>query len=267
MAATTAAVIGIGSGIATSVKGFIDANDARTAQQNADNEAKRMMAEARKRAEIDEYGKLSLPLEAYEAQFEANLAADRQAIEALQEGDARSLAAGVGRVGMQQAADTLETRLSMSDEMFNLEKMKADAKTQQQQQLIAMDVGEARMQDQKAREAAEQRRKGIEAGFSGIGQVAQGVDALTPLYGKSMNDKRATSLMEDSGFRAQARRAGINVNDELAFRDWIVSQNISGKNVRQGNFSSVFPSGEYNPNVSLNRPSDIDWSMYSPIKD
>ena len=256
MAATTAAVIGIGSGIATSIKGFTDANDARTAQQNADNEAKRMMAEARKRAEIDEYGKLSLPLEAYEAQFEA-----------LQEGDSRSLAAGAGRVGMQQATDTLKTRLSMSDEMFNLEKMKADAKTQQQQQLIAMDVGEARMQDQRSREAAEQRRMGIEAGFSGIGQVAQGVDALTPLYGKSMNDKRAGKLMEDSGFRAQARRAGINVNDELAFRDWIVSQNISGKNVRQGNFSSVFPSGEYNPNVSLNRPSDIDWSMYSPIKD
>ena len=235
MAATTAAVIGIGSGIATSIKGFTDANDARTAQQNADNEAKRMMAEARKRAEIDEYGKLSLPLEAYEAQFEANLAADRQAIEALQEGDARSLAAGAGRVGMQQATDTLKTRLSMSDEMFGLEKMKADAKTQQQQQLIAMDVGEARMQDQRSREAAEQRRKGIEAGFSGIGQVAQGVDALTPLYGKSMNDRRAGKMMDDPAMRMRAELDGVDLNNETALFDWMSGQGMTGKQVRNRN--------------------------------
>ena len=238
MAATTAAVIGIGSGIATSIKGFTDANDARTAQQNADNEAKKMMAEARRRAEIDEYGKLSLPLDAYEAQFEANLAADRQAIEALQEGDARSLSAGLGRVGTQQAADALEARLSMSDEMFNLEKMKADAKTQQQQQLIAMDVGEARMQDQKAREAAEQRRRGIEAGFSGIGQVAQGVDALAPLYGKSMNDKRATSLMADDNFMEQIipgfDRSTLTIDQQRSIFDKLSSAEVSGKQMRIG---------------------------------
>ena len=90
MAVTTSAVIGIGSGIATSIQGFTSASKARTAQQNADNEAKRMMMNARKRAEQNEYGELSLPLEAFEAEFEANLAADRQAIEALQEGDSRA---------------------------------------------------------------------------------------------------------------------------------------------------------------------------------
>ena len=90
MAVTTAAVIGIGTGIASAVQGFTAASKAKTAQQNADNEAKRMMMQARKRAEQDMYGKLSLPLEAFEAEFEANLAADSQAIEALQEGEARA---------------------------------------------------------------------------------------------------------------------------------------------------------------------------------
>ena len=232
MAVTTAAVIGIGSGIATSIKGFTDANDARTAQQNADTEAKKMMAEARRRAEIDEYGKLSLPLDAYAAEFEANLAADRQAIEALQEGDSRALAAGVGRVGMQQAGEALETRLNLGDEMFGLEKMKADAKTQQQQQLIAMDVGEARMQDQRSREAAEQRRLGIESGFSGIGQVAQGVGALAPLYGKSTGDRRAGKMMGDQGMKTRAMMAGVDINNELALFDWISSQEITREQAR-----------------------------------
>tara|TARA_R110000764_G_scaffold73131_1_gene149396 strand:- start:21 stop:785 length:765 start_codon:yes stop_codon:yes gene_type:complete len=232
MAVTTAAVIGIGTGIATSVKGFSDASAAKTAQQDADNEAKKMMAEARRRAEIDEYGKLSLPLDAYAAEFEANLAADRQAIEALQEGDSRALAAGVGRVGMQQAGEALETRLNLGDEMFGLEKMKADAKTQQQQQLIAMDVGEAKMQDQRSREAAEQRRLGIESGFSGIGQVAQGVGALAPLYGKSTGDRRAGKMMGDQGMKTRAMMAGVDINNELALFDWISSQEITREQAR-----------------------------------
>ena len=232
MAVTTSAVIGIGSGIATSIKGFTDAGAARTAQQNADNEAKRMMMNARKRAEQNEYGELSLGLESFEAEFEANLAADRQAIEALQEGDSRSLAAGVGKVGAQQNQEAQATRMNMSDEMFGLEKMKADAKEQQKQQLISMDVGEAKMQDQKSREAAEQRRRGIEAGFQGIGQVAQGVGDMAPLYGKSMNDKRAQRMMNDQGMKTRAMMAGIDVNNELALFDWISSQEITGKQAR-----------------------------------
>ena len=232
MAVTTSAVIGIGSGIATSIQGFTSASKARTAQQNADNEAKRMMMNARKRAEQNEYGELSLPLEAFEAEFEANLAADRQAIEALQEGDSRALAAGVGRVGAQQNQEAQATRMNMADEMFGLEKMKADAREQQKQQLIAMDVGEAKMQDQKAREAAEARRMGIEAGFQGIGQVAQGVGDMAPLYGRSMNDKRAQRMMNDQGMKTRAMMAGIDVNDELALFDWISSQEITGKQAR-----------------------------------
>lgn len=232
MAVTTSAVIGIGSGIATSIQGFTSASNARTAQQNADNEAKRMMMNARKRAEQNEYGELSLPLEAFEAEFEANLAADRQAIEALQEGDSRALAAGVGRVGAQQTAESSQTRQTMGDEMFNMNKMKADAREQQKQQLIAMDVGEAKMQDQKAREAAEARRMGIEAGFQGIGQVAQGVGDMAPLYGRSMNDKRAQRMMNDQGMKTRAMMAGIDINNELALFDWISSQEITGKQAR-----------------------------------
>lgn len=236
MAVTTSAVIGIGSGIATSIKGFTDAGAARTAQQNADNEAKRMMMNARKRAEQNEYGELSLGLESFEAEFEANLAADRQAIEALQEGDSRSLAAGVGRVGAQQNQEAQATRMNMSDEMFGLEKMKADAKEQQKQQLISMDVGEAKMQDQKSREAAEQRRRGIEAGFQGIGQVAQGVGDMAPLYGRSMNDKRAQGLVGNNKFLEGMGIDPSNLKYEqrMALMDKISGVEITGQQYRQG---------------------------------
>ena len=182
MAATTAAVIGIGSGIATSIQGFNAASTAKTAQQNADNEAKRMMMNARKRAEQNEYGELSLPLEAYEAEFEA------------------------------------------------------DAREQQKQQLISMDVGEAKMQDQKAREAAEARRMSIESGFQGIGQVAQGVGDLAPLYGRSMNDKRAQGLVGNNKFLQGmgVDPSNLNYEQRMALMDKVSGVEISGQQYRQG---------------------------------
>jgi hypothetical protein len=95
-----------------------------------------------------------------------------------------------------------------------------------------MDVGEAKMQDQKAREAAEARRMSIESGFQGIGQVAQGVGDLAPLYGRSMNDKRAQAMMGDQGMKTRAMMAGVDINNELALFDWISSQEITGKQAR-----------------------------------
>jgi len=233
MAVTTAAIVGIGSGLASSIKGFSDASNAKTAAADAKTAAAAMMASARKRAEIDQYGKLSAPMAAYEAEFEANLAADRQAIEALQEGDSRALAAGVGKVGAQQNTEAQATRVAMGDEMYGLDKMKADSKQNINQQLLAMDVGEAKMQDQIAREEQERRTDSIATGFAGIGQVASGVNQLAPLYGSSQSDGRSEILSGDANIQARAKKAGIDITDDEAFYAWINSNNPGGKLTRQ----------------------------------
>ena len=232
MAVTTAAIVGIGSGLASSIKGFSDASNAKTAAADAKTAAAEMMASARKRAEIDQYGKLSAPMAAYEAEFEANLAADRQAIEALQEGDSRALAAGVGKVGAQQNTEAQATRVAMGDEMYGLDKMKADSKQNINQQLLAMDVGEAKMQDQIAREEQERRTDSIATGFAGIGQVASGVNQLAPLYGKTMTDGRAETLIGDPKIKAKAIAAGIDTNDVEAYTNWVKTVPVDGQFVR-----------------------------------
>lgn len=184
MAVTTAAVVGIAAGVGSAVKGFSDASKAKNAAAKAEREAKKAMRSARSKAEVDQYAALEVPLDAYEAAFEANLAADRQAVEALQEGDARQLAAGVGRIGAQQAAEAQQTRMAMGDEMFNLDKMKADSKEAIKQQLIGFDVGEAKMQDQKAYEAEQARKASIQQGISGLTQAASSAASLAPLFPK-----------------------------------------------------------------------------------
>jgi hypothetical protein len=243
MAVYTSAIIAIGTGIATAVSAHNESTAASVARQKADDEAKRLMAQAKKRAEVDEYGELEIPLDAYEAELDANIAADRQAIEALQEGDARALAAGVGRIGAQQATEAQQTRRDLADEMYSMDKMKADAEMQKQQQLMAMDIGEAKMADQRAREEAERKALAQKNMMAGISQTIQGVASMAPLYGVSQDDKRAQKVMANDKMKERAKLSGIDINDKQAYYEWISTQDISNEQYRQIMKDSRRPGG------------------------
>tara|TARA_R110000751_G_scaffold253855_2_gene353348 strand:+ start:649 stop:1413 length:765 start_codon:yes stop_codon:yes gene_type:complete len=236
MAVTTSAVIGIAAGAGNAVQGFVSASQAKNAAEKARGEATKLMNDARKRAEVNNYEGLNIPLDAYEAKFENNLAADRQAIEALQEGDSRALAAGVGRIGAQQNTEAQATRLDMADEMFGLNKMKADSKENIKQQMVAIDVGGATMADQIAYEEEQRRMKGLEAGMAGIGQVAEGVGDLAPLYGKSTADKRAGKMMENDKFIESMGYdpKKITYKQRQILFDRVAGSGITGKEFRAG---------------------------------
>lgn len=183
MAVTTAAVVGIATGVASTAKSFSDASKAKKAQDAANKEAARLMGDARKRAETDYFEGLQIPLDAYEKAFETTLTTDRQMVEALQEGDTRALAAGAGRVGVAAREGAEKTRIDMGQDLFNLDKMKAESKENIKQQLVGMDVGAAK--DAKAEAAYQEqlRAQSIQQGISGIGQVAGTVGANAALFG------------------------------------------------------------------------------------
>ena len=232
MAVTTSAVIGIAAGAGNAVQGFRASAEAKNAAEKARGEATKLMNDARRRAEVNNYEGLNIPLDAYEAKFENNLAADRQAIEALQEGDSRALAAGVGKIGAQQNTEAQATRFDMAEEMFGMNKMKADSKENIKQQMVAIDVGGATMADQIAYEEEQRRMKGLEAGMAGIGQVAEGINTLAPLYGKSTADKRAEKMMGDKTMQTKALMAGIDIKDKNAYLNWLNQQGITREMTR-----------------------------------
>ena len=134
MAVTTAAVVGIAAGVASTAKSFSDASKAKKAQKKADEDAARLMADARKRVDKDEFAGLTVPTEAYEAAFETTLAANQQQVQALAEGDPRALAAGIGRVGAATNEAAQATRREMGQDLFNVEKMKAQSRENIKQQ-------------------------------------------------------------------------------------------------------------------------------------
>ena len=76
----------------------------RRAAKEAQDKSDAMLREAKKRLEVNFFEGLNVPLDAYEKQREMSILGTQTAIQALQEGDPRNLAAGVGRVGQVASA-------------------------------------------------------------------------------------------------------------------------------------------------------------------
>ena len=194
MAVATAAVVGIAASGYQAYQGFSEAAKQKQLAADADKAAAKAMKEAKQKAETDYYEGLNVPLDAYEAEFENQLAGQKQSVEALQEGDARALASGVGRIGAQQTAAGEQTRIAMGEEISDLNKMKADSKDAINQQLIEMDVAAAKEQNMRKRDAEAARAAGIQSGITGVSGVVQGIGSLAPLYGQSKADRQGSKL-------------------------------------------------------------------------
>jgi len=156
MALTTATIIALGGAAIGGSVNLVQAQAARDRQRAADTQAGRLLADARAKIEKDFYEGLKLPTEAYDQAYEANAQAQRESVEALQQADARSLAAGVGRVGALANENTQKIRAQQAQEMFELDKLKAEGKENMTQQLAAMDVAAAQDMAKRAAQADEQ---------------------------------------------------------------------------------------------------------------
>lgn len=185
MAAVTAAVVGIGSTLVSTGMSFSNAAKQKRAAEEADEAAKKAMADAKSKASKDFYEGLNVPLDAYEAEFENNLAVAQQNTEALQEGDARALAAGVGRVGAQAGANAEQTRIGMGEQISDLQETKAQSKDAVNQQLLQMDVAAAKEANQRKNAAEAARAQSIQQGIQGIGSTVSAIGSAVPLFGKS----------------------------------------------------------------------------------
>ena len=185
-AATGLASLGIGIG---------NAGKARRAALKAERESKQLMKEAERKAEVNYYEGLNVPLDAFNKQFEEQLQQQQQSLQALQEGDPRNLAAGVGRVGALAANQGEKTRIAMGEALYENNKMKADAKDLVNQQLIDINVGAAADQSMMARDARRAESQGMQQAVEGLGAVAGAASDLVKPFSMSKADRRASKLL------------------------------------------------------------------------
>ena len=188
------AAVGLALSAAGTGVSFAQASKAKREQKNAIREQKALMEKAKQRAEKNFYETLNVPIDAFDNQYKQNQQVAAQALAALQQGDARNLAAGMG--GLQQAATQANevVRTGMQEALYENQKMKAEAKDQLNQQLLDMEVGAAADAAQIARDYGRDYAAGIQGGIASAQQAAQSASQLVPLFGTSKTDRAANTL-------------------------------------------------------------------------
>lgn len=191
MAATTAAVVGIVSGVAGTAMSFAQAAKQQQNIRSAQAKADQAMQEARKKLEVNYYDQLAIQKEPYELQREALLSSGSQAIQAAQEGD-RGAAAAAGRVQMAQNEAQAGVRTAMGKELSDLERLSATEESRLRDIGVQLDMGEIAGAQQAMSDAEQAKAAAMAQGFQGIGQTAQAVSSVVPLYQQSAGSKAFT---------------------------------------------------------------------------
>tara|TARA_R100000654_G_scaffold14651_2_gene31572 strand:- start:611 stop:1450 length:840 start_codon:yes stop_codon:yes gene_type:complete len=202
---------------------FGQAAKQRKAQEKAERESQALMQQARDRMQTRFFEQLRLPTEAYERQFRENTAQQKQALQALQESDPRTLAAGVGKVAAAGVAGNQALQEQMSRELFELQKLKADEQRAINEELVGMDVGEAASQNLMARDANAAANQALQSGVLGVGQATKTASGLIKDFTMNKDDRQASRAFDKLN-DAQKKILGI----ENMTRDDFVNK-FSGK--------------------------------------
>lgn len=185
---TIAAGAALASTAATTGMSFAQMGKQQRLQRQAEADAAKAMAEARKMLEVNVYDKLGIQKEPYELQREAMLSAGAQAIQAGVESE-RGAAATAGRIAQAQSAAQGEIRGQMGKELSDLEKLSAMEEGRLRDIGVQLNLEEVAGQQQIASDAAKAKMAATQQAFQGIQSMAQQAIQLAPLYGKEKVDQ------------------------------------------------------------------------------
>lgn len=181
----SAASSAIGAGVS-----FAQASRNRKLQLEAEQAAEEAMAKAKRELEVNYYDQLSLPMQAYEFQRDANLAAGAQAIEAGRESER----GGVGTAGkIQMAQQDYQQKLAgaMAEELMGLEKLSAVEDARLAGERKNLQLAEVEGAQKAAASAQALANASMQGGFSSLNQgIKSGIDyknfqdGLLALYGR-----------------------------------------------------------------------------------
>lgn len=186
MAAFTAVAAGVGLAVtaATTAVSFAQAAEQNDKKKKAEESAAAAMMEARKKLEVNYYEQLSIQKEPYELARRELLSQGALATQQLAEGDARALAAGVGRVQLAQQLGQEKVATAMQQEQTALEKLVAGEDSRLRDLGAQLDLQEVVGAQQAISDAERAESMAIQQGLSGVTSLATQTAALPQLYGK-----------------------------------------------------------------------------------
>ena len=201
--AATSGLVGMGMSLSSAAK-------QRQKASQAERDSKTLMQEAKAQMQKNFYEGLKLPTEAYDRAFRGNAVQQKQAIESLQGADARTLAAGIGKVGALGMTANEAERLTMGKDLFALDLTKAENAQNINDELVGMDVGQAKDQMAMAGDlrvaSAASTLSGIQSGIAGLSAAASAV----PTYIQSGGDIKAGSFAKSESFKNMDPGGALN---------------------------------------------------------
>jgi hypothetical protein len=257
MAIATSTALAIG-GLAVSAGGatasFIQAGKQRKLKEQAQADAEKAMAEARKKLEVNYYDQLAVQKEPYELQREALLSQGALAVQAGVEGD-RGAAATAGRVQMAMNEAQAGIRTAQGKEMSDLAKLSATEDSRLRDVGVQLDLAEVEGAQQAQADAEQARAAAIQQGMAGVQSVAQQGIAMAPLYGQNLGAQKSAvqqsivnqdleGLSSKMYNNQQLGQIDFNAMSNSEFRDF---KNWLGPEQRQTLFQSKSYLDNYNP--------------------
>ena len=192
MAVVTSAVVGVASAGFSIYQSFEQKAKAERKAKEGMEASDKLINEAEILAEKEMLAGVQVPLDAFESEAEQTLQNSKQIIDTLQDGDARSLAAGAGSVAGQNNLIAQEAREDKASLIYENDLMKAEEKQDINSDLKDFKVAKAVDQNLMARdaeEAAAQATKDIVAATGQIITSGASVVSLFPGGKKTQTDK------------------------------------------------------------------------------
>lgn len=187
---TIAAAAGLAISAGTTAASFAQANKQKKLQRKAEAAAEESMREARKALGVNYFEELAVQKEKYDLEREATLQGQAGIMEGLQAAGARSLAGGVGRVGLAGQKAQQTTRTAMGKEMSDLQKMTAQEESRLRDVGVQLDLAEVAGAQEAAARAEELRAQSIQEGIQGATSMVQQGLSMVPLYQQNMAAQR-----------------------------------------------------------------------------
>lgn len=189
------------SGIQLLGSGFqiAQAIDAKKKQRDAERAAKVALEQAKSKLAVNRLEGVQLPLDAYEAAMRETTAQQMQSLEGLREADARSLAAGVGKLQMAGDIATERTRRQMEQAITQREEAIAKEQSRIDQTLATLDLEEAAGAQKEAAQREEQFALGLKGGIAGLGGAFETLYKDSDLYQGRENELKAAGFLQKQG--------------------------------------------------------------------
>ena len=211
-------------------------------QKEADAQAAKSMAEARKRLDVNVYESLGIPKEVYELERDALLQQGQLALQAGMEGSQRGAAATAGRVQLAQQRGQAGVRSQMAKELYGLEKMTAAEEARLRDAEMNLDLAEAGGAQMASAQAEQARQNALQSTAAGVQQLGFQAMQLAPLYEKTAAARQTNKLLDQSArggdtfeqMKAKVASQGIvngidygsvSAMDEMQFKDFMGKQN------------------------------------------